>query len=502
MSSNVSQHRPISNGATVAPSDSEVFEWLCAFESSLDLLRHRVDGWCVWPLLRKGIAQGISFDVRPKMPNRYAARAVAAAGDLFGLARIGPRTILARSAVSLLAERVGDRYKNVLVDDILLAAGDFVKIDAINSPRYRVQRKNALVPAVMSSSVIEVAAAAMARIAPVPGVREIAATLAAELNAEAGIHLPSDRIVRSIQSFVWLKRCYRLLVKRVRPRVVIVSTVGERSLCAAAREEGVPVVELQHGLLDRNNAGYAWTEYASEYRDTMPLPTHIFLFGEHWREELRAGGFWGEELRVVGSARMDAYRAVRRGDRPRKGKRVVWTTQGVDVARSIDFMAEFMRLSSDEDLELLVKLHPVYDRDPTPYRLRLGGDPRISIEMATEGNSTFEALVDADLHVSIYSTSHYDAIGLGVPTAILPLKRFEVVRLLADRGHADLVATPEQLAALVKGLEASVPTPEVREYYHRSDAVRNALAELARIAESPSGAEGRVPGRGHSRTQP
>jgi hypothetical protein len=403
---------------------------------------------------------------------------------LLALHHIRRRKILVKTAVSLLMEREGNSFKNVLLDDLLLATGDFLKVDSINSPNFATQRSAALVPGVFSSSLFEITAAVMARIVPVPGTRRTAVILSRELKAGVGLDVDARAIERVIRSFYWLRAIFRLLLRLVRPEVVVVSTVGEHALCAAAREEGIPVVEFQHGIMDRFNPGYAWTEYAVAYRDAMSLPTRLLLFGEHWREELAKGGFWGDDLRVVGSVRMDEYRTKRRASSERRGRRVVWTTQGIDVQRSIEFMAEFLRLTPDPDLTLQVKLHPLYDADHTPYQNALGADSRVVIEGVGEGRSTFAALVDADLHVSIYSASHFDALGLGVPTAVLPFRNHDVVSSLVERGDATLVQTPADLATLLRTGEAFSPDGGVREYYFRSSALRNAKDELTRLLTS------------------
>ena len=90
----------------------------------------------------------------------------------------------------------------------------------------------------------------------------------------------------------------------------------------------------------------------------------------------------------------------------------------------------------------------------------------------------FELLQRANLHVSIASASHYDAIGLGVPTVILPFSTHDVVLPLYQRGHAALARTPEDLARTVRTWQNLRVPSEVSTQYFEPGAQANILREL------------------------
>jgi len=469
---------PRSSSGTDEASAQEIHEVVTRVEESADLLRHTLDGWSVWPVLRNGVMARLAA-VRPTRAARSRVVLRAALMELPALARLPRASLLAKTPISHLREGEGDGFKDVFVDDAVREVGDFVKLDSLNAPAFVARRSRAVVRAAASTSAIEVAAAALAISVPVPRIRRLAERIGSDLRAGGGIETDSRWIERQLLYFHWLRRAYGPVFRRVRPRAVLVTTIGEHAFVAAARETGARVIEYQHGISDRYHRAYSWTEYASYYKQRMPIPQHIFLFGEHWREELAYSGFWGDELCVVGSTRIDEYRARRRQRNPSVAPRVVWTTQGVAREESIRFMAEFLRSIPGSPLELFVRLHPGYDRDPVPYRRAFGDDPRVTIEAAEDAASLFERLALADLHVSISSASHYDALGLGVPTAILPLANHDLVGHLAEAGHGVLLASPKQLASVVLDRETAVETG-IGERYYRS----NARSTIARILRS------------------
>ena len=68
-----------------------------------------------------------------------------------------------------------------------------------------------------------------------------------------------------------------LLLKRIRPRILFVADPGEYAIVAAAKELGVKVIELQHGINDRYHCGYAWTRYALPYKLACLARLHFSL---------------------------------------------------------------------------------------------------------------------------------------------------------------------------------------------------------------------------------
>lgn len=454
-----------------ARSTAEAEALLRRVEEKHDLLRVQMDGWCVWPLFR--LAAGYALEqlpVSPTPPIPRARRLRLAAADLGGALRLRRSPWLVKSLVSGLADVEDGRYKDVWFEELLDALPGAVKVDGVNNPAFLERRALARHPSRMTSSGMDVAAGLLGRLPEPPRVAAAASALAAPWESEVGPGVLTAEWFRAgLARYRWTKRLWSAVLARVRPRLVFTADPGENALSAAARESGARVLEMQHGSIDRHHHAYGWTGYASAYRDRMPLPHHLLVYGDHWRGELAANGFWQPQVVVAGSLRMDAYRARRaaRGDGTRT---LVVTSQGIDTARVAAFLAEFLSAEPDPSLRLVVKLHPGYERAKDAYAA-LAGDGRVEVLLGSEGESTFDLLARAHLHLSVSSTCHYEALGLGVPTAVLPFATHEIVQPLCAAGHARLLAEPADLAALLReGGGPRVP-PEVSGYYFAPDAL-------------------------------
>jgi hypothetical protein len=268
------------------------------------------------------------------------------------------------------------------------------------------------------------------------------------------------------------------LLWRIRPEALLL-VVPDPGLTAAARELGSAVVELQHGHTHRDEPAVSWGASAVSFKPRMPLPHRMFLYGEHYRRELAAHGFWSDELRAVGSVRVDQYRRMPSRRNPARGT-VVLTTQGLDTDRLIAFLLDFLRLPGESDFRLLIVPHPFHDQSIERYRKEFAAFSQV--EVSTPGRpTTFELLKAADLHVSIYSTCHYEALALGVPTVILPLRGAENVRHLHEQGHAMLAETPSRLREIVLEWRTLRVPAGVGEDYFTPGALENTLHELTEL---------------------
>jgi hypothetical protein len=457
----------------------EAYGRLCEVEEQFDLLQHTIDGWSVWPLLRFEVSlllAGVTFEHRHIVLRSDRIRRALA--DLPALFHLRQARHLVKTYSSGLIDRNGDSYRDIWFDDVLIAAGSTFKIELVNNAHFA--RRRAAIPRDMTSALIHLGAAILRCVRVRAETAEVSRAVSHVLTGPLALPQADEEWVgHRLARFCALKTVYGLLLRRVRPSYVLVADAGDHALMAASKEQGIVALELQHGICDGSNASYAWPASARRYRRTMPIPDRLLLYGEHWKRELEHSGFWGDDLRVVGSPRLDRYRSDKK---PRDGARceIVFTTQGLDIGRTSAFFREFLeRTSRTLPLHLTIKLHPVYDAEKKPYLDALAPySDRVSVFGSDEGPSTFELLQRAHLHVSIASASHYDALGLGVTTVILPFQTYEVVLPLYQTGHALLAATPEALVNIARGWrELRVPVG-VGEYYFAPGGCANILREL------------------------
>jgi len=457
------------------------------FETNNNLFELTLDNWCIWPVLRFQLFSRLESVQANKQitaqPLKTTQKLRFAFNDLVTLLRLPTSRYAVLVQPSNRSEKFGEKYKDIYFDDLLATTRSFIKIENLVNRHYLARGNSAFLPSHLTNAGIQLGVAAALRLPTPASIPALASHLSEMIIRDLGLNEYSEqRIATNLANFYWSKRLYKCILARIKPNIFLLTTAySNHAMVAAAKELQLPVVEFQHGLIDRFHNGYSYTQAALKFKQHLPLPDTIFLYGQYWANELTMRGFWGKDLVAVGSLRMDHYRqkvSTRKGSATYT---LVITTQNVDIQPLIDFIQEYCRLAGeDNNYQISFKLHPA-ENDKSRYLSAFQYNPRVQIYLGTEAPSTYELLAGADLHASIYSTCHYEALALGVPTIILPFTNHQTVLHLVNSGGGILVKTPQDLVDLVATRDKIVIPKETGEYYFKSGAIKNMLQALSDI---------------------
>ena len=129
---------------------------------------------------------------------------------------------------------------------------------------------------------------------------------------------------------------------------------------------------------------------------------------------------------------------------------ILVTTEGIDTDRLIAFITEFLELARRKlEVALVFKLHPIRETNKSRYVEAFQKRENVHVILGNEPPTTFQLLSKAEFHVSVSSACHYEALGLHVPTIILPLKLHELFLPLKETGYAFLARTPQDLLNII-----------------------------------------------------
>jgi hypothetical protein len=395
--------------------------------------------------------------------------------DLLFLFNGKPADYVIKTFSTAMANMENGSSKDVYFDDLLQKLPEHVKIEEVNNVQFHKRSANSIFPPDLTTIWHDLMVDRLARIGHPARFRDLSQFLADLLRRE--LDVTAQNIHKSVLEFYWSKRYYKKLFKRLQSRYLFLADIGQTAPIAAARELGMKTIEFQHGFLDRSHPGYSWSSYAVNRKMSMPVPDRLFLYGSHWQSELSTTGFWKDELCVVGSLRMDDYR--KKTDHVAAHPlRMILTTQGIDTDALIGFFLEFARLAQHLNYELFVKLHPIFDKDPAVYIKSWNDIPRIHVIAGDQSPNTLDLISSAQVHLSIFSTCHYESLGLGVPTLILGLAGHENMLHLEEQGVAHVVRSPHELLKLMEFPERLELPEGAGELYFKSHAMSNMLREI------------------------
>lgn len=450
-----------------------------AFELEFGLFDFRIDGWSPWRILRPMVVSHLArLPLASRRRERVASRLWRlSVGTVMLIAHLvlgRKRDGVIKSFASALREREGGCFRDVYFDSLLDSGLDCFKIEVIDSPSFEENRKLAQRRAHLNADVIQLWARALLTILPRSQYDEYFRSLELNLQRALGIQLPWRGMRNVVYSIFWQIRIYRWMLRRLQPRFVAVTDTAEYALSVACRRERVRFIELQHGIFGRTHPDVPPGKAAGDGLELM-LPEFLAVFGDFWRRCIQGTAFDRVQVVPVGSGQIEKARQMRLRRRSNGQHRIVATSQGLDTERLGAWLETMIRSAPDGTLfELIIKLHPTYDRDRGPYN-HLASLPQVRVIGGAESPSTYELIAHADLHISISSACHFDALGIGVPTVIVPLATHETVLDLVDGVCVHLVSEPHKVWEV---LATDVATTRAEEFY-KSGFVGNMRALVA-----------------------
>lgn len=473
-------------------SEAEVARLLERVEQEHDVYRHVVDGVAVWRILRFEIGlrlQNLGLSRKP-IPKSEILRSFVRAVRQMARPAAGLR-YLGKTSNSGLRAKNERGFLDVYFDDLIDHLEGGAKMSAVDAAGFSVNARQAARDEVFDDTPVFVVSALLGRAFPVKGHDETFRQLSEVITSDLGLaDFDPGAIRRRYSVLRWREWLYRHALMRLKPRSVLVPNSGQFALFLAARSLRIPFVEMQHGVFSADHPDCLPQFVLGGAPDPLLLPDYFAAYGDYWTDHLNATalGVLGR-LRSVGAPLIDSARAVRRqkfsGDNSRPV--LVMTLQGGSGSRLLARFASDLLASHDGDMSVTLKLHPGYDADVEVYRSILPTDRRLSVIPGNAEIDTYTLIAMADLHLSISSACHYDAIGIGTPTAVLALPGHELVLDLVTRGDAILVESPQSLATMVGRRSWGRIARDASDRYFREDYVANMRRLLDEIDRAELG---------------
>lgn len=95
----------------------------------------------------------------------------------------------------------------------------------------------------------------------------------------------TDKVVEAISVFEATRAYYRTVFSRTRPRAIMGANNGSLGgAFSAAKEAGIPSIELQHGGSSRHTIYWSYPSAITASHPGLSLPTAYFTYSDYWRD--------------------------------------------------------------------------------------------------------------------------------------------------------------------------------------------------------------------------
>lgn len=465
-------------------SEADVASQLVHLEHKYDLFQLAIGGVSLWRILRFEIAfamQNLALE-RQGIPRAEIINSLIRAAGQFVSVKPGCR-YLGASLSSALRSNSELGWRDVYFDYIVDHIDGGAKMAYVDAAGFAEHVRLAYRKPIFDDTAVFAASAVLGRVCGMAGNDPAFAKVSRVIVEELGLpEFTAQRVKRKYDVLLWRARLYRLVLQRIRPGVVLVPNSGQFALFLATRSLGIPFVEMQHGIFSPHHPDNLSAEVLDCDHSTLLLPDLLTVYGSHWTDRLRDTALGQlDRIRAVGSPTIEPARELRatqfkaRPDEPI----LTFTSQGGGAAkRSARFLTDFLS-GCDASMQFNIRLHPGYEAETNAYLDLAKKDNRVRLWSGNSELSTYEMIATSDLHISVSSACHFDALGIGTPTAVLGVAGYELVDELVTSRKAVFLGSPEEFGRVIYARSwGEVPLATSNEFFQQNH-VQNMQAVIA-----------------------
>ncbi|MCB2289047.1 capsule biosynthesis protein [Clostridium sp. CS001] len=291
------------------------------------------------------------------------------------------------------------------------------------------------------------------------------------------IDIPITKIVLENTSVLIKGHIYALnILRKVKPKVLYTQCFYSPThiiFVYAAKMLNIKVVEFQHGLINEKHNGYIFHE---SIREKDPIPDYFCVFGTHFKNViLKINPKVNLNILEYGYPFLYEQLAENLKCIEEKEYEFIITTQGSAYAKHwCVFIRELLCL--DLKCKILVKVHPNELMEYKDLYREVIGNPRVDFDAI--GN-IYTCLRKSKVHLSCFSTCHYEAIVCNIPTFVVKFPGWENVAELKEY-FVCFINSAEELVESISANHRDISFNKFRKDYFNIDSYENIGEKLIR----------------------
>jgi hypothetical protein len=242
--------------------------------------------------------------------------------------------------------------------------------------------------------------------------------------------------------------CIKLL-KRIKPKLAIIVThYARKSLVEACKALKIPVVELQHGVINAYHPGYSFPDSAF---DQVIYPDYLLVFGNYWRDFAR---YPISKERVIPVGYPYLEMKLKQYTKTSRKKQIVFISQG-PLGVPISKIALELSQNPDFDYRIIYKLHPLECVDwKFRYPWLVGANLDV---IDTWDTALYKFLGESIAQVGLGSTAIYEGLAFGLKTFILDAPGAEYFEPLFETNIVHKVSSAGEIINHLKSDDSLKP---------------------------------------------
>ena len=232
----------------------------------------------------------------------------------------------------------------------------------------------------------------------------------------------------------------KLFKKRKPKKVFVVVSYQNQVVIAAAKDNNVEVIELQHGVITKYHLGYSYPNDRIE--SVAYFPDKLLSFGDYWREIARYP-IKKDNIISIGFPYLDKntskYLSI-----PENKNQILFISQGVIGKDLSKFAYDLAKVLSNYNI--IYKLHPGEYSTWKNYNYLNKGQKLPNFEIVDNNEKPlYELFAESEYQIGVFSTAIYEGFVFGNKTFIVDLPGSEYLDDLVDNRYVIKVGSVEDI---------------------------------------------------------
>jgi hypothetical protein len=240
----------------------------------------------------------------------------------------------------------------------------------------------------------------------------------------------------------------------------------------ASHSVSIPVVELQHGVMDQQHLGYNFPPEVT----VRQFPDYLLIWGEYWRDSM-SPPLPADRIFTVGYPWLEQN--LNRLDNNQRTDQIVFISQphiGEELSKFAIECANDRRITDD----IIYKLHPK-ELDGWKTRYPWLYESRMPV-VGNQSSSLYELFAQSRAQVGVASTAIYEGLCFDLDTYIYNIDGADRLMSLVDDGVARLIDSPRDLTRD----QAHDLNEFDLDHYFKEDALENTCRALEELEQTAS----------------
>jgi hypothetical protein len=461
-------------------SNKEISKIINRFEKNNDILKYQYENWSLWPIIRWHVIRDLQNrkDDLAKQKEKKKKMIFPIIKNLLKISRASPKDYFVYTFSRFRSENKKGLSKDIYFDDVINSArNNFIKCEEQIGKGLTPYGENTFINCDFSLLPIHFFAEKLSKIRNISMLNEKTIEMWKIIEYEfKNLTFDFQKIKHKVYVFYFTKLLFKYLFKFLKTKKIFF--IGQPlAMIAAAKELKIVCIEFQHGYLDRFHHGYSYGSYSKKYKPQLPLPEKIMLYGDFFKDELKHTNFWiDEQLYTIGKKTLQKYREshlIKKSNN--KNKRILITTQGFDTKNLIKFYDNFFSVINKE-YNVTIKLHPQYDKYHQDWKKLVKNYENVNLSNEID---SIKLINECDIHMTIWSTTHIEAIGLGKTSIVMPLKGYKNMQNLIDRKFLFFASDHNELEKIVNDIMIKTTNKtDISYYFYKNYSEKRVLEYL------------------------